>query len=159
MIQNELLELAQSHRLLTDLEPHVLDSLLPLAVVKEYPAGSTVFREDDRSVYLHLIVSGTVALELSVGQGSLAVQTLYGGDAVGWSALTTESRTHFQALALTNVRTVSFRGDELHEACERDPRMGYPLMKGLLALVSDRLDAARLRLVSSYKTAASDGPY
>ena len=148
MIPQEFLEMARAYRLLADLEPRVLRNLLPLAVDKQYQSGEVIFREGDKSLYLHLIVSGTVALEMVTGEGSLVVQTLHAGDAMGWSALAEESRTHFQAVALTQVSSVAFRGAEIREACERDPVMGYALMKGLLDLVTERLDAARMKLVN-----------
>jgi CRP-like cAMP-binding protein len=72
------------------------------------------------------------------------------GDAIGWSSLTPGHRTHFQARALSAVDTVAFPGDRLRSACERDPAMGYALMKQLLELVTERLDAARMQLVDIY---------
>jgi CRP/FNR family transcriptional regulator, cyclic AMP receptor protein len=141
--------MARTYRVLADLEPRVLRKLLPLAMEQHYHAGEVIFREGDRSSLLHLIVSGTVALKMNTGEGSLVVQTLHAGDAMGWSALTAECRTHFQATALSNVQTVCFPGDTLRIACEQDPVMGFALMKGLLELVTERLDAARMKLVNA----------
>ncbi len=68
------------------------------------------------------------------------------GDAMGWSALTAGARTHFQARAVSNISALAFRGDEVNAAFDRDPAMGYAFMKRLLELVSERLDAMRMRL-------------
>jgi len=35
---------------------------------------------------------------------------------------------------------------ELRAACDQDPAMGYALMKRLLELVTERLDATRMKL-------------
>jgi len=66
---------------------------------------------------------------------------------MGWSALTKEARAHFQARALSPVSTIAFPSERLRKACERDPAMGYLLMKRLLEVVTERLDATRARLV------------
>lgn len=148
---DQFVETARTYRLLSELEPEQLRKLLPLAREQTFEAGKLIFREGDRSMYLHLIVSGEVVLSNSSGvkpgDPAIAVQTLRAGDALGWSALTEESRTHFQARALTAVITVSFLGLELREACDHDPEMGFALMKQLLELVTERLDATRMQML------------
>ena len=65
---------------------------------------------------------------------------------MGWSALTADCHTHFQARALSPVSTVAFPSERIREACDRDPAMGYALMKRLLELVTERLDKTRMQL-------------
>jgi CRP/FNR family cyclic AMP-dependent transcriptional regulator len=117
-----------------------------------------LFHIGDQSVFFHLIVAGDVALEQISGGEAVRVQTLHHGDALGWSALTSslnnDARAHFQARALSAVSTVAFQGEKFREACERDPAMGYRLMKQLVGVVSERLDATRLRLVAQEPRAA-----
>ncbi|HTS75366.1 MAG TPA: cyclic nucleotide-binding domain-containing protein [Bryobacteraceae bacterium] len=158
MVPDEMIEFARIYRVLSELDPEQLKKVLPLAQESHYRRGELLFREGDRSTHLHLIVSGDVSLELMAGDHSISVQTAHPGEAIGWSALTPGSRTHFQARALAPVQTVSFAGDRLREACDRDPAMGYALTKQLLALVTDRLDAARLQLVDAYLTRTSESP-
>ena len=74
---------------------------------------------------------------------------------MGWSALSAESYTHFQARALSTVSTVAFSSERIREACDRDPEMGYALMKRLLELVTERLDSTRMQLVSLHREAES----
>jgi CRP/FNR family transcriptional regulator, cyclic AMP receptor protein len=138
-------ETYRAHRLLSELDPQQLRKLLPLAQEQQFVPGQIVFRSGDKSSSLHLIVSGDVALEEVTGE-PIAVQTLRAGDAMGWSALTGDGRTHFQARAISPLSTVAFPGEQLREACERDPAMGYALMKRLIELVSERMDAMRLKL-------------
>jgi len=147
VIPDQFLEMAQAYRVLSGMEPDQLRKLLPLAEEKEYPAGRIIFREGGLSSFLHLITSGEVALEMKIGGEVVRVQTLHAGDAMGWSALTADCTTHFQARALSPVSTVAFAGARLREECDRNPRMGYGLMKRLLELVTDRLDATRMQLV------------
>jgi CRP/FNR family cyclic AMP-dependent transcriptional regulator len=146
VIPDTFVEMAQAYRLLSALGPAQLRRLLPLAEEQQFDPGRIIFREGDTSAFLHLIVSGEVALESHAGSHAVCVQTLHPGDAMGWSAITADSKTHFQARAISIVSTVSFSGARIREACERDPTTGYALMKKLLDLVTERLDATRLQL-------------
>jgi len=83
------------------------------------------------------------------------VQTLHPGEAMGWSALTSDAHTHFQARALTPVTTVAFPGERLREACDRDPALGHALMKRLLELVTERLDSLRMQLAEQHEGASA----
>jgi len=65
---------------------------------------------------------------------------------MGWSAVSGSALTHFQARALSPVATIAIPGEQLREACESDPALGYALMKQLVELASERLDAMRLKL-------------
>jgi CRP/FNR family transcriptional regulator, cyclic AMP receptor protein len=149
-------ETGQAYRLLSELDPQQLRKLLPIAQDAQFNAGQVIFRAGDKSLFLHLIVAGDVALEdLSGDQPGVHpvhVQTLHAGDATGWSALTPDARTRFQARALSNVSTVAFPGDQLRNACDEDPAMGYALMKRLMELVTERLDVLRMKLARRGET-------
>lgn len=55
---------------------------------------------------------------------------------------------HIFGHALSAVSTVTLPGALLRKACDRDPAMGYLLMKRLLEVLSERLDVTLLRAVS-----------
>ena len=97
---DQFIETARTYRLLSELEPEQLRKLLPLAAEQTFEAGKLIFREGDRSMFLHLIVSGEVVLGNSSGGEAIPVQTLKAGDAMGWAALSEASRTQLQARAL-----------------------------------------------------------
>lgn len=140
------IESIQAYRLLTELDPPQLRKLLLLAVDQQFEPGQMIFRSGEKSRFLHLIVSGDVILEEDTGEKAVPVYTLHSGDAMGWSALTTDAVTHFQARALSPVTTVAFPSSDLRAACDSDPAMGYALLKRLLELVTERLDATRMKL-------------
>lgn len=146
MIPDQFIEMTRAYQLLSGLEPEQLRKLLPLAEEKHFDSGQILFHEGDRSSYLYLIVSGEVALETTKGRGTVRVQTLHSGEAMGWSALSADSHTHFQARALSPVTTVAFPSARIREACDRDPSMGFAVMKRLLDVVTERLDATRMQL-------------
>jgi CRP/FNR family transcriptional regulator, cyclic AMP receptor protein len=149
MVPEELIRMARTYQVLSDLTPEQLRKLLPIAEDQQFVPGEIIFKEGDRSAFLHLIVEGDVALEETAGGGPVRVQTLHAGEAMGWSALSDAGRTHFQARSLTPTSTVAFPGEHLRVACDRNPDMGYALMRHLLDMVTERLDAVRLQLASS----------
>lgn len=148
MIPEQFLEMTRAYRLLSELDPGQLRKLLPLAEEQQFESGQLIFHEGDKSSFLHLIVSGEVALEMVAAGRRVRVQTLQAGEAMGWSALTADSHTHFQARALSPVSTIAFASERIRQACESDPAMGYVLMKRLLELVTERLDATRMQLLN-----------
>jgi CRP-like cAMP-binding protein len=143
MIPEQFLEMAHAYRLLSELDPRQLRKLLPLAEERQYEKDEIIFREGDKSAYLSLIVSGEVVLEKVAGDEVVRIQTLRPGEAMGWSALTTDGHAQFRARALSPVEAIAFPSERLREACDRDPEMGYHLMKQLLQVVAQRLDAVR----------------
>jgi len=143
MIPEQFLEMAHAYRLLSELDPRQLRKLLPLAAERQYEKDEIIFREGDKSAYLSLIVSGEVVLEKVAGDEVVRIQTLRPGEAMGWSALTTDGHAQFRARALSPVEAIAFPSERLREACDRDPEMGYHLMKQLLQVVAQRLDAVR----------------
>ncbi len=82
------LETDHAYRLLSELDPRQLRKLIPLALDKQYAAGDIIFPSGATSSFLHLIVSGDVALEAVTDHQKLQVQRLRAGDAMGWSAIT-----------------------------------------------------------------------
>jgi hydrogenase maturation factor len=142
-------ESLQAYKLLNEIEPQHLRKLLPLALDRQFEAGQIIFHSAEKSRFLHLIVSGEVILEEDTGPKVVPVYSLHAGEAMGWSALTSDAVTHFQARANTQVSTVAFPGAEIRAACDLDPVLGYALMKRLLELVTNRLDATRTKLAQS----------
>jgi len=151
MIPEPVLQMAHAYRLLSELDHAQLRKLLPLLEEKHFDAGQIIFREGDKAAFLHLIVSGEVVLETIAGNDAVPVQQLRHGEAIGWSALTRDHAAHFRARALTDVDTVAFPSERLAQACDRDPAMGYHLMRQLLEVVTERLDAVRKQLLEQAK--------
>jgi CRP-like cAMP-binding protein len=146
---DEFTSMARTYQVLSELNPEQLRKLLPIAEDQQFEAGQIIFREGDKSSYLHLIVGGDVALEETAGGQAARVQTLHAGEAMGWSALTDAGRTHFQARCLTRVSTVAFPSEHIRKLCDRNPDVGYALMRQLLEMVTERLDATRMQLAKS----------
>ena len=138
------------HGLLKDLDPHYAHKLAGLALEAHFAPEQVIFKEKDTAGLFYLILSGSVALEIAGPARRLEIETLHDGDGMGWSALLGDEPKHLQARALTEVRALAFEGKRLHEACDGDPAFGYALMKRLLAMAVERLDAAGFQLINRY---------
>ena len=147
----EFIETIQGHELLKDFDSEQLERLAALAKEVHFTRDQVIFREGASHGRFYLIVDGSIVLEIVVAGRPVLLQTLHAGDAMGWSSLVElGGGTHFQARALSPVRALAFEGEHVRETCEADPRFGYLMMKSLLALITERLDATRMQLVDMY---------
>ena len=148
--KDELITPISDHGLLKDLDPHHLHKLASLALEARFQAEQSIFEEKDTSGYFYLILSGSVAIEIVTAARHIQIETLHDGDGLGWSSLLGDEPKHLRARALTHVRALAFVGKDLRQACDLDPKFGYALMRRLLAVAVERLDATRFQLVHRY---------
>jgi CRP/FNR family cyclic AMP-dependent transcriptional regulator len=128
-----------------------LDLIAGCALIRVFGAGDQMLSENEQANTFFAIRHGTVALETFVPQrGAVTIETLHGGDVLGWSWLFPPHRTMFDARALGVVRTVAFDGACMRQKCEQDPQLGYVLMKRFAEVMVERLQATRLRLLDVY---------
>jgi CRP-like cAMP-binding protein len=135
--------------------PSQVERLAEQARAVTFAPEQVIFHSGDECHDFYLIVSGRVALEMPVGKRMLRIQTLSDGDEFGFSALIMGRGMTFQARALQPVEALAFDGGRLLEACRDDPVLGYNLMRQLLLVVSERLDATRLQLMDTYSPVAA----
>ena len=135
--------------------PPQLECLASLARAVTFAPEQVIFHTGDDCHDFYLIVGGRVALEMPVGKRMLRIQTLGDGDEFGFSALIMGRGMTFQARALQPVEALAFDGSRLLEACRADPELGFGLMRQLLLIVSERLDATRLQLMDTYSPVAA----
>ena len=82
----------------------------------------------------------------------MTMQTLGGGDVLGWSWLIPPYRWGFDARAVEMTRAIALDGKCLRGKCEEDHEMGYDLVKRVASSLGERLDATLLRLLDMYST-------
>ncbi len=120
------------------------DAASPLEADREH----YLFRQDTRADTFYLILEGEVSVEVPAVFGQpLVLQTLGGGEVLGWSWLFEPHRWHFDARAVVPTRALSFDGEALRQWCEKDAAFGYAIMKLFARLMKERLEAARLKIM------------
>jgi CRP/FNR family transcriptional regulator, cyclic AMP receptor protein len=121
---------------------------------RELSAGDVLFRHGDNARYFYLVLSGHVSVEIAAIEGpALRLQDLAPGDVVGWSWLIAPHRWNFQARAMLPAEVLEFDGEAVLEHGEQDPRFGFELLKRFSALMSERLQVARNRMMQEWKPA------
>jgi len=107
-------------------------------------------REGETADCFYLLRKGKVSIEIHMPAGGAAViETAGEGEVVGVSWLF-DPRWNFDVRATETTRALHFDTFCLKQKCEDDPRFGYLLMRKFSALVMDRLQATRLRLLDLY---------
>jgi CRP-like cAMP-binding protein len=113
--------------------------------------GAYLMREGEAADTFYVVRRGAIALETFVPQrGAVTLETLDEGELLGWSWLFEPYRTAFDARAVGTVHALEFDGACLRGKCESDPALGYDLLKLFAAVIVERLQNTRLRLLDVY---------
>jgi len=140
-----------AHPFFKDLEPHHLDTVVGCTANVIFQAGDFIFREDQAADRFYVVRHGKVAVEVfAPGRGAVTIDTVEEGEVLGWSWLFPPYKAHFDARALTLVRALSLDGACLRAKCEKDPVLGFDLMKRFNQVIVHRLEAARMQLLDLY---------
>ncbi len=151
MSESSIKDLIATNEVFRDLDPEFIDILAEQGSEREYAAGEAVFRYGERAETFHIVREGTVTVEVAAIEGPpLELQELGEGALLGWSWLIPPYRWNFQARARTAARVVEFDGHAIRERCERDPRLGYEILKRFARLMSERLEEARGKMMEEW---------
>ena len=128
-----------------------LERVAACASERREPAGSRLFRQGDPADRFFVVRHGAVALELHPPSGpTLVIETLHGGEIVGWSWLFAPHRWAFDGRTVDETELVVFDGERMLELCDADHELGRELMGRFAACLVERLQATRLQLLDVY---------
>jgi CRP/FNR family cyclic AMP-dependent transcriptional regulator len=141
----------QGHPFFADLDPGVLETLAGCAANTVFPAGAFLFREGQLADRFFVVREGRVAVEIfrAVG-GPLTVETVSGGEVLGWSWLFAPYKWHFDARAVSSVRALAFDAVCLRRKLEADKSVGYEVLRRFASVAVQRLESAQLQLLDMY---------
>ena len=110
-----------------------------------------IAKENDQADTFYLIRQGHVGIEVFIPhKAPMLLQTLHGGDILGWSWLFPPYKWSFDVRAIEEVHAIALNGKCLREKCDKDTRLGYDLMKRFAHIMTNRLQDTRRRLVDVY---------
>lgn len=119
--------------------------------------GEYLFHEGDKADTFYAVRRGGIALEVNApGREPMVVETVEAGDVVGWSWLFPPHRVRFDARAIGDLHVITFDGACLRGKCEADHDFGYELMERFAAIIIERLQATRVRLLDVYGVPAGE---
>ncbi len=151
MITSPVVDLVLAHPLLRGLPTGQMAPVAACARNIALRSGEMLIREGEPADTFYLLRRGRVAIEvLTPAAGPVVIETVGPGGCVGWSWLFPPYRWHFDARAIEPVGAVAVDGACLRSKAETDPALGYALMTRVSAVLLERLQATRLRLLDLY---------
>lgn len=129
------------------------ERLMPLSTQVSFAAGARIFRQGRHADCFWLLTRGSVQLELRVpGRRSEVVETLHGGELLGWGWLFPPHTWQFTAVATTPVEALQFDGVAVRRLCEEDTETGLAVTRHIADTVVRRLRNAHARLIDVYQS-------
>ncbi len=157
--QQTVLQLLASLRFSSTLPRDACARIAGSAVVREFPAGTLLFREGEKNENLLIVSQGRVALDMYVpGRGNIRVLSVGPGDMVAWSALLENGRMTASAVAVEDTQVVALPAADVLVACEIDPSFGFQFMRLVFVALAERLLATRLQLLDLFADTAPQAP-
>ena len=139
-----MLDAVKQVTLLQDLNDEQLEWLTPLFEVFTCPADHVIFEQDERAVYLYLLIKGTVVLHYKPYDGARMILThLHGGDVFGWSSVVGGTTYASGISSETEIEAVRMRGGDLRKLCREHPKIGIVILDRLAESVSGRWKNSR----------------
>ncbi|MGV9743355.1 Crp/Fnr family transcriptional regulator [Rhodococcus zopfii] len=125
--------------------------LADFAVAVRFAPGDLVFREDEPATRCWLLHTGCVVLSTVIpGRGTVALETVHGGDILGCSWLGAHPRWQFTAHARTVTDATELDVIALQATATDDPAFTYAVTRALSEMVVARLHSTRARLLDLY---------
>jgi CRP-like cAMP-binding protein len=132
-----------------DMSDDNLKTLAMNATEETIPAGTQMFGEGDTAEFFGIIVKGEVDIQYLLGEESRrTVDTLTAGDPLCWSALVDPFKTTAFGTTTKETQIIRINADVMREMCDKDPQVGFRLMKRIARLLGDRLQNARVQLAT-----------
>jgi len=144
-------EYLSAQEFFSGLSPEFIGFLARCASERQIEPGQVVFRQGERARQFYLIRNGSISIEIPAVMGpTLKVQSLGAGQILGWSWLIPPYKWNFQARAEEQAGLLEFDGDAVLARCEEEPKFGYELLKRFASLMSERLEAARQKMMDQW---------
>jgi CRP-like cAMP-binding protein len=146
-------QLVASHPLLEGLPGDAVAQVAGCARNVAFAPGELLLGEGDPADTLFLVRRGLVAVEIHApNRGSIVVETVSAGGVVGWSWLFPPYHWQFDARAVGPVGAIAVDAACLRAKADADDALGHQLMARLAAVLLERLQATRIRLLDLYGT-------
>ncbi len=139
------------HRLFAGLGQNFLELAAGCAKNVRFNADEYLFHAEDPADWIYLVRHGRVALEVvAPNRGAVRFETLGEGEVVGLSWLLPPYRWGYDARATELTRAVALDARCLRDKCEADHDLGYEILKRVLPVLVQRLQATRLQMLDVY---------
>lgn len=139
------------HTFFSGMDSSYVKFLSDSATELQMKTGDVLFQYGKPADKFYLLRQGQISIQVPALMGpALDIQTLGNDQILGWSWLIPPYRWSFLARALEDSDLIEFDGGAILALCEEDPKFGYELYKRFAALMSERLDAARQKMMDQW---------
>ena len=139
------------HPFFSGMDDQYINFLAESAAEKQMGEGDILFGQGKPADKFYLLRSGEVSVQVPALVGPvLEIQRIGGDQVLGWSWLIAPYRWNFQARVEADSTVLEFDGRAVLERCEQDAKFGYELLKRFAALMSERLEAARQKMMDEW---------
>ena len=141
-----------SHPFLTGLSPAQIEIFEAcLTGTSRWATNESVILRGGEADACHLLVTGTVAVEIRPpGSAPRTIQTVHGGELLGWSWLFEPHIWTFDARAVEESAALSFDAAGLRAAIDTECEFGLVVMRRVAKSIVNRLKATRLQVLDVY---------
>jgi CRP/FNR family transcriptional regulator len=134
--------------LFAGLSEEELTQIAAIADEETYEAGQLICAEREQADRLFILYEGCVQLHIHLQSPvepdwEMTIEEVEPGRIFGWSSLVKQRRFTASAKAMGPVRVMTLRADELNTLFERDPHIGFVVMKQLAEVIASRLHRTR----------------
>lgn len=151
MNRQSIADYLSRHPFFAGMDDPYLAFLAGSAVETQIAEGGILFRQGNPADKFYLLRSGQVSVQVPALVGPvLEIQRIGEDQVLGWSWLIPPYRWSFQARVETDSTFLEFDGRAVLARCEQDPKFGYELLKRFAALMSERLEAARQKMMDEW---------
>ena len=151
MSKREIEDYLSTHAFFSEMDKSFVEFLSDTVTELQINRGDVLFQQGKPADKFYLLRKGQVSVQVPALMGpTLDIQTLVEDQILGWSWLIPPYRWSFQARALEDSDLLEFDGSAILARCEEDSRFGYELFKRFAALMSERLDAARQKMMDEW---------
>lgn len=154
MAAEELVAAVKKHPFLRGLSIDYVRLMAGYGRMRDFASGDYLWRQGNRTLDAFLVLSGEIALEITVPhEGKLLFESIGAGEVAGCTALSYDAQWGFDGRATTPVRTIAMNARALRAALKRDHELGYQIHARCTKALGKRLNASRLRLVEAHGAA------
>ncbi len=140
----------RDHPFFKGLPESFLKTVTGCAKTVRFKEGEFLFREKGSANEFYLLREGQIVLEVNSPKfGPLPIQTLHEGEVVGWAWLFPPYEWYFDARVQKPLRAISIDGACLRTKCEKDPALGYELMKRFAGIMIRNMQSTRLQYLDA----------
>jgi CRP-like cAMP-binding protein len=138
--------------LFVGLPDRAIEAIGALAETKRYEPGAIIFSPEQASEWAFLLLKGSVRLTVhasSLPEPVTLASLETSGQAFGFSTVIGQGHHNSSAEAVTAVEAVAIHGPRFLEYLEKDPEVGFVVMRRVAKALSRRLATLRRHLLET----------